>query len=577
MSVKIKNSCSVTDQIHSLQDLVNHGRYLEAREMAYKLRNNSEVDHERVDQLLALSLSKSGSPEDALAQLDLTYRRNPNDPETAGILGGIYKELFKKHLESKYAILSRDTYVKNFTATKSYYTGINAATMSAIAGRAIQGREIATTVIELIGDNTAGFWELATLGEAYLLTKNRDRCVEYYVKARQLAANDWGKVISVHNQLWLLNHYVSVPKEVLRIFTPPEVVAFAGHMVDGPNRKTPRFPAAIEGKVKEAIKGAIRTLHASIGYCSLASGADILFAEAMTEEGGEVHVLMPFSKDDFINTSLLFAGEQWVTRFEELINRFPVKFIATDGYGGNDDLFALLGKVIFGSAVLRSQMYHQEPFLLTVLSELDMKRMEGGTRDTIRMWPYPQKHTNINPDTMYNPAEIALVVTNAPRVELPIIADRPVLFMACIEIADLLPMEKERIEKMVSNFIEEQQILSKFFQVIDDAVVIALDTEIALLDIVRSVWNSTAPFKPEKPIRVGLHVAPIHMGFKNDDASIRFLKAIGKYTPKGSICSSTEFAAVLALHPRKFQLDYIGVIQLVEEAESNGLYKVSLK
>jgi tetratricopeptide (TPR) repeat protein len=567
----------VADQILLLQNLVNHGRYLEARELAFKLRNNSEIDLERVDQLLALSLSKSGSPEDALAQLDLTYRRNPNDPETAGILGGIYKELFKKHLESKYAILSRDTYVKNFSVTKSFYTGINAATMSAIAGRAMQGREIATSVISLIDESSAGFWELATLGEAYLLIKNRDRCVEYYVKARQLAANDWGKVISVHNQLWLLNHYVAVPKEVLRIFAPPEVVAFAGHMVDGPNRKTPRFPAVIEDKVKDSIKGAIRTLHASIGYCSLASGADILFAEAMAEEGGEVHMLMPFSKSDFINTSLRFAGEHWIKRFEDLLNKFPVTFITTENYGGNDDLFSLLGKVIFGSAVLRSQMYHQEPFLLTVLSELDMKRMEGGTRDTIRMWPYPQKHTNINPDTMYNPVEIVPAPDYGHRVELPVIADRPVLYMACIELSELLPMEKERIEKLVTSFVDEQQVLSKVLRVIGDSIIVALDTEIALMDIVRSVWNSTAPFKPEKPVRIGLHVAPIYLNSKSDDVNIKFLKAIGQYTPKGSICSSTEFAAVLALHPKKFQLNYIGVIQLVEEADSNGLYKVNWK
>jgi len=567
----------VADQILVLQDLVNHGRYLEAREMAFHLRNNSEVDHERVDQLLALSLSKSGSPEDALAQLDLTYRRNPNDPETAGILGGIYKELFKKHLDSKYAVLSRDTYVKNFSVTKSSYTGINAATMSAIAGRAMQGREIANSVIALIDESTAGFWELATLGEAYLLIKNRDRCVEYYVQARQLAANDWGKVISVHNQLWLLNHYVSVPKEVLRIFAPPEVVAFAGHMVDGPNRKTPRFPAAIEGKVKDAIKGAIRTLHASIGYCSLASGADILFAEAMAEEGGEVHVLMPFSKDDFIHTSLLFAGEHWVKRFEDLLDKFPITFITTDNYGGNDDLFSLLGKIIFGSAVLRSQMYHQEPYLLTVLSELDMKRMEGGTRDTIRMWPYPQKHTNINPDTMYTPADIVPAVSSAPRKEMPVIADRPVLYMACIELADLLPMEKERIEKSVNSLVEEQQVLSKIFKVIDDSIIIALDSEISLLDIVRTIWNSTAPFKPEKPIRIALHVAPVNTNSDADEKNFRFIKAIGQYAPKGSVCSSTGFAAVLALHPKKFQLNYLGVIQLVDEVESNGLYKVTLK
>ena len=566
----------MADQIILLQNLVNHGRYLEARELAFQLKNNPDVDPERVDQLLALSLSKSGSPEDALAQLDLSYRRNPNDSETAGILGGIYKELFKKHLDSKYAILSRDTYVKNFSDTKSYYTGINAATMSVIAGRAMQGREIANSVIELIG-NSIGFWELATLGEAYLLIKNRERCVEHYIKARQLAGNDWGKVISVQNQLWLLNHYLPVSKEVLRIWAPPEVVAFAGHMVDSPSRKTPRFPAIIEINVKEAIRGAIRTIHASIGYCSLAGGADILFAEAMAEEGGEVHVLIPFSKDDFVNTSIRFAGDHWVDRFDKLLEKFPIKFITLDRYGGNDDLFSLLGKVIFGSAVLRSQMYHQEPYLLTVLSEFDLKQMVGGTRDTIQMWPYPSRHVNINPDTMYNPKEIVSSSVNTSRIELPRIPDRPVLFMASIEVANVLPMEKERIEKLVSTYAAEQQIPTKIVRIQDNSIIIGLDTEIALMDIVRSVWSSTAPFKPEKPIRIGLHAAPVYINATEDEVNIKSIQAIGQFAPKGSICSSTGFAAVLALHPNKFQLDYVGVIQLIGETETTGLYKVVMK
>ena len=119
----------MADTVPYLENLVNHGRYMEARELAMRLKNNPEVDHLRVDQLLALSLSKSGSPELALAHLELAYRRNPEDSETAGILGGIYKELFKKHQDSKYAILSRDTYAKNFSSSKSYYTGINAASL----------------------------------------------------------------------------------------------------------------------------------------------------------------------------------------------------------------------------------------------------------------------------------------------------------------------------------------------------------------------------------------------------------------------------------------------------------------
>lgn len=568
---------SVLKPLLYLENLVSHGRYLEARELAMRLKDDPQVDHLRVDQLLAISLSKSGSPEQALAHLDLAYRRNPEDPETAGILGGVYKDLFRKFQDSKYAILSRDTYSKNFSLTKNYYTGINAATMSAIAGKAVQGREIASAVIALIESTANSIWEFATLGEAYLLTKNRDRSVEYYIKARQSAGNDWGKVLSIHNQLWLLNHYVPVPKEIFRIFAPPVVMAFAGHMVDAPNRATPRFPAVIETKVKDAIKSAIRTLNASIGYCSLACGGDILFAEAMVEEGGEVHILMPFNKSDFTNTSLAFAGEHWVNRFELLQAKYPSTFITHDHYGGNDDLFSLLGKVIFGAAILRSQTYHQEPFLLTVLSEFDMKRREGGTRDTIQMWPYPQRHNNINPDVMYTAAQIAPSKTTVSRMEQTIIPNRPVLFTACFELADVLPMERERIERLIKSLAGEEQLSFKVYEEQETSIVIGLETEIALMDIIRSVWNSTAPFKPEKPIRIGLHVAPVYIHSAEEDSDIKLLRSITRFASKGSISASIGFASVLALYPKKFQLDYAGVIQPPEVTESCGLYQVSWK
>ncbi|MCU0368984.1 MAG: hypothetical protein MUF39_09150, partial [Cyclobacteriaceae bacterium] len=243
----------------------------------------------------------------------------------------------------------------------------------------------------------------------------------------------------------------------MRIFAPPEVVAFAGHMIDAAGRATPRFPAVIEPKVKEAIRGAIRTLHASIGYCSLACGGDILFAEAMIEEGAELHILMPFEREEFIHTSLLFAGDEWVTRFKNIIDKHPVTYLTKDKYGGNDDLFALLGKFIFGSAVLRSHIYHQEPNLLTVLSEFDLKQKSGGTRDTIQMWPYPLKHININPDSMFRPEEIQKSDTPAIKSDIPKIEFRPVLYMAYIDLVNLNPVEKEKIEKIVNTSAAEQQ------------------------------------------------------------------------------------------------------------------------
>jgi hypothetical protein len=240
-------------------------------------------------------------------------------------------------------------------------------------------------------------------------------------------------------------------------------------------------------------------------------------------------------------------------------------------------LFSLLGKVIFGAAILRSQTYHQEPFLLTVLSEFDMKRREGGTRDTIQLWPFPQRHTNINPDVLYIPAELTKSVVSVTRHEQTLIPNRPVLFTACIELGDVLPMERERIEKLIKSFAGEEQLAFKVFEEREDSIVVGLETEIALMDIVRSVWTSTAPFKPEKPIRIGLHVAPVYIHSAEDDSDIKLLRAITRYAPKGSICASIGFAAVLALYPKKFQLDYVGVIKLPEETESSGLFQVGLK
>lgn len=565
------------ESLSHLESLVNHGRYLEAREFAIRLKDDPLVDHLRVDQLLAISLSKSGSPEQALPHLDLAYRRNPEDPETAGILGGVYKDLFRKLQDSKYAILSRDTYAKNFEVTGNYYTGINAATMSAIAGRAVQGREIATRVISKLESKATSLWELATLGEAYLLTKNRDRAVEYYIKARKLVGNDWGKVLSIHNQLWLLNHYIPVAKEILRIFAPPTVLAFAGHMIDAPDRKIPRFPASIEGKVKDFIKAAIRTLQASIGYCSLACGADILFAEAMLEEGGEVHILMPFNKHDFVHTSLGFAGEQWVNRFEALHSKYPNTFITHDHYGGNDDLFSLLGKVIFGAAILRSQTFHQEPYLLTVLSELDMKRREGGTRDTIQLWPFSQRHTNINPDVLYSPESVIKSDISIPKVAQTLIINRPVLFLACIDMTDLLSMEKEKMEKTIKSLSGEEQLAYKIYEESENSITIGLETEIGLMDVVRSAWTTTAPFKSVKPIRVGLHTAPVYINDAANDHNLESAKAISQFATPGSICSSIAFAAVLALYPKRFQLDYVGLLQLPKATENTGMFQVNFK
>jgi tetratricopeptide (TPR) repeat protein len=552
--------------MHSIiQDHIIHGRFLEARakaEEALKTQPDS-----RLQQLYALALSKSGASEAARAFLEPHYNTNPEDPETAGILAGIYKELFKKNKQSSFALLSRDTYLKNFLATKNYYTGINAATMSAMIMQSSKSKEIAQQIINSLHADTTDYWEMVTLAEAYLLIKEKSKAVEQYARARRTAAKDWGKIGSVYNQLWLLNHYIQVPLEVLKIFTPPRVMAFSGHMIDRPSRKSPRFPIELEPKIKAIITSHLETMQPQIGFCSLACGSDIIFAETLLEMGGEVKVWLPFDVTDFEEVSLRFAGEGWVERFRKLMEKVPHENITRQHYEGNDRLFVLLSKIIFGSAILESSRYHSEPFLLTVLSDTDLKQNEGGTRDAISHWPYVKNMTNVNPEAFLKtiawqpPAEFP-ASTQSPRL-------RSVHYFMLFDLNEMPPFEKLKTQKMLMDLSEFKMADVSIVQ--NSKILFSFQIEHEAMNGLKKALESLRKINLWKLI---LHAGP---DLKHDttEESLTILLKINQDSPVTHTYGSHSFAALLALDTTSFVIDYSGQVS-GETMDPQLVYKISL-
>lgn len=570
----------MSEQVGHIEKLISQGRNFEARNLAEStLKTSPDL---RVSQLFAMAMSKSGAPQAAMEYLEPVYRQHADDPETAGILGGIYKTLFKKDQNTKFALLSRDTYVKNFSTTRNYYTGINAATMSAIAGQMSRGRELAAEVIRLLDTPSPDFWQIATLGEAHLLTKNREKAIDYYFQAKKLAGTDWGKISSVYNQLWLLNHYVPVPSEVLKVFSPPGVVAFVGHMIDHPSRVQPRLPASLERRIKEAIVSAIKTMNVKIGYSSLACGSDILFAEAMIEAGGEVSVWLPFSKQDFIATSLRFAGEHWVERFEKLSSQFPVSYITQEPYAGHDDLFSFQSSVIFGSAVIRSAMNHAKPSLLTVLSETDLNRREGGTRDTVNRWPYPDRHVNINPDNFLT-EPVAEIRAPSPAPAAPSRSiDRPVLYILCADLPGVNREDQEQIWKSVQEKMEELVLAPVTFEV-RETLVSSFSSIAGAVELSQIILEKIASVKRMAELRMSLYANPAFLepGLAGEPKKLaaeshQRLTGFHSLIQPGALYALARFAAVLALDVNKYSLDYAGVIVPGGEPGHFELYSVRI-
>jgi tetratricopeptide (TPR) repeat protein len=556
-----------------IEKLIEQGRYFEARSKA----ENALVQSEdlRLKQLYALALSKSGVPEAALEFMEPVYAQFPDDPESAGIMGSICKELFKKTQNNSFAIRSRDTYLKNFFATKNYYTGINAASMSAMAGQLGKGREIATELIAMLEAKPMDFWSLATLGEAHMLNKNKPKALECYVQARKSIAKDWGKITSVHNQLWLLNHFLPVPNDILKLFAPPRVVAFVGHMIDHPQRKEPRFPLSIEQKIKEAILHSIRALNVQIGYCSLACGGDILFAEAMAEEGREVNIFLPFEKSDFLKTSVQFAGGEWVNRFNALHDKFQVNYLTRESYDGYDDIFPFQTKIIFGAATLRSESYHDEPTLLAVLSDVDLQRKEGGTRHTVELWPFPKHYTNINPD-IYVTDKTAFVQhaepTPAPKKSN---GNRPVLYLVYSDLAEVSLTDRQKIFDYDSEGGDESSSLL-IRESEDTALLAAFTTESAAIEFVRFVVESIKPLRNQLWYKISMHAGPVYIepNQKLTGDTVQQVREMNKFTSKGAIFSSAQFATLLALEGKMFTIDYAGVFVLPGDQQRMFIFKI---
>jgi hypothetical protein len=99
------------------------------------------------------------------------------------------------------------------------------------------------------------------------------------------------------------------------------VLLFSGHMIDAPSRTQPRFPPAAEPVAAHAIGEVLQALAAGPGdlaICGGANGGDLLFAELALARACPLEVYLPFDKPRFIETSVAFAGGDWVARFERV-------------------------------------------------------------------------------------------------------------------------------------------------------------------------------------------------------------------------------------------------------------------
>jgi tetratricopeptide (TPR) repeat protein len=161
----------------------------------------------RPKQLRGLALARSGEAVKAQLVLGKLYAAGVIGPETLGILARTWMDRYNQKGEKTFLLKSRDLYRQAFEAFPSdYYTGINAASKSLLAGEKETAAQLAKRVQDLVGDKAVydDYWKTATVAEVQLLQGNFEAAADLYRTAVVAAPLEHGSHESTFSQALLL-------------------------------------------------------------------------------------------------------------------------------------------------------------------------------------------------------------------------------------------------------------------------------------------------------------------------------------------------------------------------------------
>jgi class 3 adenylate cyclase len=573
----------------------------------------------RLNQLFSLSLIKCGYLKRARDILSGLVKKGNHDEETLGILGRVYKDMWilsgqTPSLSSELK-MSRNLYFQAFRKNKGYYSGINAASLSLMLGDKQTAEKLAHIVLRICmqivqSSSSSLYWCLATLGEGNLILGKIEDAKQYFSRAKEASTKNYSDLASTRRQVKLLSGYINIDQEFLDILEIPRIVAFTGHMIDHPERKTPRFPPELEKEIKKELFFTLESINAGIGYSSAACGSDILFVECMQERNAETNIILPFDREDFINTSVAFSGDEWVNRASRAMEKCSVIIKATDGkYLGDDVLFDYANSIIMGKALLRSALLETEPVLVTVW---DGKKQAGpgGTSDFIQVWK--SKNLRIETVDIYqrgSSGKRALrarkkdILKPAAREKMRGAAQfsirRSIKALLFSDLVGFSTLKEEQIPSYIDEFLRplaenlnNTRNTPIFRNMWGDALYFVFEDPVSaaryaleLRDFVKNRDRQKGNLPGNLNIRIGLHAGPV---FSAKEPVLNRINYFGTHvnqaariepiTSPGNVYASEQFASLLTSdRNNELECKYVGIIVLPKEFGKYPIYLVKRK
>ena len=541
--------------------------------------------------LQALAMARLGDPHAALRIYERNRVEEIGTEDALALRGRLFKDLATRADGAKRIDLFRQSsqaYRRAYQVSDGYFSGINAATTSLLAGDDEEARRLATAIGGRpdIAD-PRDYYAAASAAEAMLVRGEVDEATALFDAARHRPDASPGNVASTARQVRLIADRLSIPAEqcerLLAAIRPSPVIHFCGHMF--------RAGWPVEQELRRAIDSILDETGALIAYGPLACGADILVAEAILARGGELHAVMPFAEEDFLRTSVRLGGAEWEERYVRARDAAAsVTFATQIQHSDDDELFAYCSKLVMGLARLRAGVMQSDVFQLAVWDGRPANGVAGTAADCVE-WERQGGRTRIVPIPKERPPLDAVIFAKP--------ADRPRWALRSILFADFAGFSRLE-EDRLSQFL--QVVMGRIAEVLDrhgdavltrnswgDAAHVVIATPAQAAQIALEIQSELNPrllqemgLPPEGGMRISLHHGPI---FEHFDAvrsaqtfygtEVTVAARIEPRVPVGAIYTTQPFAAMVESDQNDLNFELVGKMDLAKNYGVRILYRLA--
>lgn len=360
-----------------------------------------------------LALARLGSTEQAAARYATAGFDLSVDPDVAALGARISKDRSLGMVGARrreFARLAARQYGAIGERTGQAYPEVNAATMSLIAGDNAEATRHARAALEA-ADGT-DYWAAATAAEAHLVLGDIPSARAALAAAARLT-RDLGAIGTTRRQLaFICEHLQLEVTDILDALGGPVVVHYCGHLAD----KRPQFDVDAQSRVAGAISRVVAEIQPTHAYGSLASGADIMWAEVLLDAGAVLHAVLPCSVDHFLSSSVQSAGEEWAARFRACLERATdVRFATEHAATADESLYRHCSDVAMGLAIHHGRQFAVPAHQLAVWDGSLSGRTAGTASDIARWARTGLPTTAVTPQGTVRSVEAA----EAATIEIP--------------------------------------------------------------------------------------------------------------------------------------------------------------